>query len=170
MAVLDAELNAVQGGQPHVVLVEGEAGVGKSSLALLFALRRMRVDRVLGLASARPGELSRVGAAWGSFFGGDRRATRLVLGGLRLKGCGVDIAREQGPTRWKLTPGEMAVARLVCAGPSSRQVASELYVSVKAVEFHLENVFDKVGIRTRKALAEAYSNVQQIEPKPRDLP
>ena len=32
-------------------------------------------------------------------------------------------------------------------------MAAELYVSVKAVEFHLEHVFDKTGIHSRKDLA-----------------
>ncbi len=45
-----------------------------------------------------------------------------------------------------------AVARLVCTGRSIREVAAELFVSVKAVEFHLGHVFDKVGIRSRKDL------------------
>ena len=31
LAVLDAEMQAVRGGRPRVVLVEGEAGIGKSS-------------------------------------------------------------------------------------------------------------------------------------------
>jgi DNA-binding CsgD family transcriptional regulator len=31
-------------------------------------------------------------------------------------------------------------------------VAAELFVSVKAVEFHLGHVFDKLGIRSRRAL------------------
>jgi DNA-binding CsgD family transcriptional regulator len=45
------------------------------------------------------------------------------------------------------------VARLVSTGRSNREVAAELFVSVKAVEFHLGYVFDKIGIRSRKALA-----------------
>ena len=45
------------------------------------------------------------------------------------------------------------MARLVCTGRSNREVAGELYVSVKAVEFHLGHVFDKIGIRSRKDLA-----------------
>lgn len=45
------------------------------------------------------------------------------------------------------------MALLVCAGRSNREVAAELYVSVKAVEFHLEHVFDKTGIHSRKDLA-----------------
>ena len=44
------------------------------------------------------------------------------------------------------------MARLVCTGRSNREVAAELYVTVKAVEFHLGHVFDKLGIRSRSAL------------------
>lgn len=69
-----------------------------------------------------------------------------------LQDCGAEIRPEPGPARWNLTASEMAVARLVCTGRSNREVAAELYVSVKAVEFHLGHVFDKVGIRSRKAL------------------
>jgi len=177
LAILDAEMQAVQAGQPRFVLVEGEAGIGKSSLlsrftathpetcvlrasgdqaemllawglidqllsaagavtaagaspagaarwmdadamavgahvvtalgdlqasdkavvvvvddlhwsdepsarALLFALRRMRADRVLGLLSARPGQLSRLGEGWSRFTAGDDRVSRLLLDGL----------------------------------------------------------------------------------------
>src|SRR6202142_2495069 len=36
LVVLDAEMQAVRGGRPRVVLVEGEAGIGKSSLISRF--------------------------------------------------------------------------------------------------------------------------------------
>ena len=67
--------------------------------------------------------------------------------------CGAGIRPEQRPA-WNLTTSELAVARLVCTGRSNREVAAELYVSVKAVEFHLGHVFDKIGIRSRKDLPE----------------
>jgi DNA-binding CsgD family transcriptional regulator len=70
-----------------------------------------------------------------------------------LQSCGAEIQPEPGPARWNLTASEMAVARLVSTGRSNREVAAELYVSVKAVEFHLGHVFDKLGIRSRNALA-----------------
>ncbi len=190
LAVLDAEMRAVRDGWPRVVLVEGEAGIGKSSLisrfisghrdvrllravgdeaemllawgvvdqllagagpalikgspragaaqrkdadplavgaqlvevlgdlqggdrvvvvvvddlhwsdqlsaqALLFALRRMQADRVLGLMSARPHELSRLGEAWSRFAGGDDRAIRLRLDGLGAQDL-VAMARALG--------------------------------------------------------------------------
>ena len=69
-----------------------------------------------------------------------------------LAHCGAEIRPEQRPA-WNLTASELAVARLVCTGRSNREVAGELYVSVKAVEFHLGHVFDKIGIRSRKDLA-----------------
>jgi hypothetical protein len=42
----------------------------------------------------------------------------------------------------------MTVARLVASGRSNREVAAELYVSVKAVEYHLGHVFDEIRIRS----------------------
>ena len=68
-----------------------------------------------------------------------------------LQHCGAEIRLSRGP--WNLTASELSVARLVCTGRSNREVAAELYVSVKAVEFHLGHVFDKIGIRSRKDLA-----------------
>jgi ATP/maltotriose-dependent transcriptional regulator MalT len=69
-----------------------------------------------------------------------------------LQNCGAEVRSEQRPA-WNLTPSELAVARLVCTGRSNREVAGELFVSVKAVEFHLGHVFDKIGIRSRRELA-----------------
>jgi DNA-binding CsgD family transcriptional regulator/tetratricopeptide (TPR) repeat protein len=70
-----------------------------------------------------------------------------------LEACGAEARAGHGPARWNLTASEMAVARLVATGRSNREVAADLFVSVKAVEFHLGHVFDKVGIRSRRDLA-----------------
>jgi DNA-binding CsgD family transcriptional regulator len=52
-----------------------------------------------------------------------------------------------------LSRAELAVARLVATGLTNREVASELYVSVKTVEFHLRNCYIKLDITSRRALA-----------------
>jgi DNA-binding CsgD family transcriptional regulator len=70
-----------------------------------------------------------------------------------LWGCGAQTRPGHGPAEWNLTASELAVARLVSTGRSNREVAAELYVSVKAVEYHLGHVFDKIGIRSRRDLA-----------------
>jgi DNA-binding CsgD family transcriptional regulator len=51
-----------------------------------------------------------------------------------------------------LSRAEMAVARLVAAGLTNREVAGELYVSVKTVEYHLRNTFIKLDITSRRQL------------------
>ena len=52
-----------------------------------------------------------------------------------------------------LTTQERQVARLVAAGMSNREVAAELYLSPKTIEYHLAHIFAKLGIRTRYQLA-----------------
>src|SRR5208282_1834358 len=52
-----------------------------------------------------------------------------------------------------LSRAEMAVARLVASGLTNKEVASQLYVSVKTVEYHLRNCFMKLDIASRRELA-----------------
>src|SRR5690606_13495793 len=53
----------------------------------------------------------------------------------------------------ELTPQEQAVSRLVAQGMTNREVAAELYLSTKTVQFHLTRVYGKPGVRSRAALA-----------------
>jgi DNA-binding CsgD family transcriptional regulator/tetratricopeptide (TPR) repeat protein len=70
-----------------------------------------------------------------------------------LTACGVRSPDRAGDNRYGLTAREDIVARLVAAGKSNREVAEELYLSTKAIEYHLGNVFAKVNIRSRHELA-----------------
>ncbi len=58
----------------------------------------------------------------------------------------------RGPSPLALTDRERDVAVLVARGMTNREVAAELYVSAKAVEYHLRNVFAKLGVSSRRAL------------------
>jgi DNA-binding CsgD family transcriptional regulator len=51
-----------------------------------------------------------------------------------------------------LTEREQDVVALVARGLTNREVAAELYISTKAVEYHLGNVFGKLGISSRREL------------------
>jgi DNA-binding NarL/FixJ family response regulator len=48
-----------------------------------------------------------------------------------------------------LTPREAEVLRLVAAGRTNREIADELYVSVKTASVHVSNILRKVGATTR---------------------
>jgi DNA-binding CsgD family transcriptional regulator len=52
-----------------------------------------------------------------------------------------------------LTPTEQRVADLVAGGRSNKEVAAELFVSVRTVEANLTRVYAKLGIRSRTELA-----------------
>ncbi|MGE0219289.1 LuxR C-terminal-related transcriptional regulator [Mycolicibacterium sp.] len=52
-----------------------------------------------------------------------------------------------------LTPQEEAVTTLVAKGLSNREVAAELYVSPKTVQYHLTRIYAKLGVRSRAELA-----------------
>lgn len=51
-----------------------------------------------------------------------------------------------------LTPQEKSVAGLVAQGKSNRSVAADLVLSVNTVEYHLKNIYAKLGIRSRSEL------------------
>jgi DNA-binding NarL/FixJ family response regulator len=52
-----------------------------------------------------------------------------------------------------LTPGELRVVRLAAAGRSNREIAQDLYVTLKTVEGHLSRAYTKLGIPGRGDLA-----------------
>ena len=63
------------------------------------------------------------------------------------------------PERSLLTPREREVIRLLAAGRSNAEIAAELVLSVRTVERHVENIYDKVGVsgRTARAAATAWA-------------
>jgi DNA-binding CsgD family transcriptional regulator len=70
-----------------------------------------------------------------------------------LTACGVRSRDHGSENRYGLSPREDVVARLVAAGKSNREVAGELYLSTKAIEYHLGNVFAKLNVRSRHDVA-----------------
>ncbi|MFC5140218.1 LuxR C-terminal-related transcriptional regulator [Actinomycetospora rhizophila] len=91
-----------------------------------------------------------------------RLGARPFLDRARLDGelAGGDPGSDPGsdpaedPGRWTdaLSDREREIAGLVGRGWTNPEIAAELFVSAKTVEYHLRNVYGKLGIRGRRAL------------------
>ena len=157
-------------GTPRAVGVSlraaGLARGGQDGLALLSESVSALRDSPALLERAH--SLTEFGAALRR--GGERAAARGPLGeALELAArCGATPlairAREElsaagaRPRRvWRtgieaLTPAELRVARLALRGRTNREIAHELYVTLKTVEGHLARVYSKLGIGGRQEL------------------
>ena len=51
------------------------------------------------------------------------------------------------------TPTEAEIASLIARGRTNREVAAELDISTKTVEWHLSRIYRKAGVRSRTELA-----------------
>jgi DNA-binding CsgD family transcriptional regulator len=75
---------------------------------------------------------------------------------LELRASGQTARRRDPSTLWQLTPQELQVARFVAQGLPTREVAAQLFLSPRTVEFHLRNVFAKLGLSSRTQLAQLH--------------
>jgi DNA-binding CsgD family transcriptional regulator len=72
---------------------------------------------------------------------------------VELRASGQSVRTEEERAQEALTPQELQVAALVAGGATNREAAATLFLSAKTIEFHLGNVYRKLGIRSRTELA-----------------
>jgi DNA-binding NarL/FixJ family response regulator len=68
-----------------------------------------------------------------------------------------------------LTPREREILQLVLAGRTNKAIANEFRIAEKTVEFHLNNMYAKIGVQTR-LMAGLWAMQQGIEVETREFP
>jgi DNA-binding NarL/FixJ family response regulator len=64
-----------------------------------------------------------------------------------------ETARRRNPSTFdQLTSQELQIAGLVAAGMTNRQIAGQLYLSPRTIDYHLRKVFTKLGLASRTEL------------------
>jgi DNA-binding NarL/FixJ family response regulator len=72
-----------------------------------------------------------------------------------LLATGEKVRKRRDDTRDELTPQEAQIARLARDGRTNPEIGAELYISPRTVEWHLRQVYTKLGISSRKGLRAA---------------
>jgi DNA-binding CsgD family transcriptional regulator len=75
-----------------------------------------------------------------------------------LQASGEKVRKRTVETRDDLTAQERQIAQLARDGLSNSEIGARLFLSPRTVEWHLHNVFAKLGIRSRRELSSALPN------------
>src|SRR5207342_1721422 len=76
-----------------------------------------------------------------------------------LIATGETVHKRTVETSDQLTAQETLIARLARDGLSNPEIAAQLFLSVRTVEWHLRKIFTKLGIGSRRELRDALSVV-----------
>jgi ATP/maltotriose-dependent transcriptional regulator MalT len=75
-----------------------------------------------------------------------------------LRACGQTPAGRRDDLFDQLTPQELQIVRLVSDGLTNRQVAAQMFLSPRTVEYHLAKVYPKLQVTSRTDLVRAYTS------------
>ena len=75
----------------------------------------------------------------------ERAQRELLATGERVRKRTAEVARD-------LTPQETCIARLAVDGLTNRDIATQLFLSARTVEWHLKKVYTKLGASSRRDL------------------
>ncbi|MEV4805966.1 AAA family ATPase [Nonomuraea sp. NPDC049421] len=140
----------VAGNVPKEAEAEFLRALGMAAGVWPFEEGKVLLDlgRLLRRTGRRRAAAERLGAAREIFqrLGARSRAERCAH---ELEACGLE---PPATVRLGLTPQELSTAMLVAGGLTNRQIARELLISVKTVEYHIGKIYTKLGIGSRVAL------------------
>jgi DNA-binding CsgD family transcriptional regulator/tetratricopeptide (TPR) repeat protein len=148
-------MGTATGGSEGIALLQEAVAVGERS-----GMLRHRATALLALGSALR-RANRRADAREPLRRGLEVARRHGATGLaksardELLACGERVRRHTPLGAASLTPSERRVAEMAAGGLTNRQIAQRLYLTVKTIETHLGAAYDKLGIRSRRELAQA---------------
>jgi DNA-binding CsgD family transcriptional regulator len=139
---------------------EAIAYLGRTRMAAHLARARLTYGEWLRREGRRVEAREQLRDAYGAFLamGAAGFADRA---GRELEATGEKVRRRRADARDELTPQQLQVARLAREGRTNSEIAAELFLSPRTVEWHLRQVFTKLGIRSRIELRGAMAAAER---------
>ncbi|MEA2198534.1 MAG: hypothetical protein QOJ25_2585 [Solirubrobacteraceae bacterium] len=125
--------------------------LGQSQMAAHLARARLTYGEWLRRQNRRVDAREQLRQAYDVFttIGPDGFADRARR---ELLATGEKVRKRRDDTRDQLTPQQKQIARLARDGRTNPEIGAELYISPRTVEWHLRQVYTKLGISSRKGL------------------
>jgi len=130
------------------LLAAADAAWAAIPALLLSTMRRHHAAALSAALESLPGSTARAATAKGAAMS-QAEAIAYALGESAQPKSGSDPADNPG----RLTRREQQVARLVARGQSNSQIASELVISSRTAETHVQHIMNKLGVSTRAQIA-----------------
>ena len=82
---------------------------------------------------------------------------------VELRATGGRARKRSVETSNELTPQEAQISQLVAEGATNNEIAAQLFITPRTVEYHLHKVFRKLGVKSRTQLARHIIEAQSRE-------
>jgi DNA-binding CsgD family transcriptional regulator len=153
---IEAAMHALlsHGAEAEGFHLEAIEQLSRSRVVVLLARAELNYGEWLRRAHRRVDARIQLKAAYDAFeaMGAQGFADRARR---ELLATGETVRKRRVDTRDQLTPQEAQIARLASERLTNPEIAGQLYLSHRTVEYHLRKVFAKLGISSRRELADA---------------
>jgi DNA-binding CsgD family transcriptional regulator len=152
-----------EGQQAEGLYLEAIDQLARSRLLVHHARAQLIYGEWLRRENRRVDAREQLKAAYAAFeaMGADGFAERARR---ELLATGQTVRKRRAELRDELTPQEAQIARMARDGHTSPEIAAQLFLSRRTVEWHLGKVFTKLGINSRKELAAALGADSELVP------
>ncbi|MBM7790659.1 ATP-binding protein [Tenggerimyces flavus] len=162
---IEGLLARTQGRSDDAAALLSEAADGFAELSMGFEAARARLEwaEVVAPQGAVDGLTDQVSAGL-ELFGTLRAAHWTDRSRRLLRTLGVRVPQPRSRSGAALTPRELEIALLVGDGLTNTEIAERLFLSARTVGTHLQHIYERLGIRSRVALARWTSeNAQSLD-------
>jgi DNA-binding CsgD family transcriptional regulator len=164
LAWLDGWLAELRGAPEQALAIYQRGEPAAATASPVYAGRLLLAyGRLLRRTGDKKAAIERLRGAH-ALFAGLRAAPFLARADEELAACGLSQRRAGRRSVRELTDREAEVAHLVERGMTNAEIAAELFITPKAVDYHLGHIYAKFGVKGRQQLRRLLGDSRRLVP------